>query len=67
MEHTFLKQNINPVRNTYNSFTVFMQTMNVNLVCKVKFIGKTLPLPKHEDIIINSMTRKKEKNKTSMF
>ena len=33
----------------------------LNQVCQVKVITKTLPLPKHEDIILTSMTQIREK------
>ena len=29
-----------PVRNTYNSFTVFMLTLNINYACQVRVIRK---------------------------
>ena len=36
-----------------------MQTLND--VIKIRIIGKTLPLPRHGDIILNSMTQTREK------
>ena len=38
-----------------------MQTLNVDEDWRVRIIGKTLPLPRHKDIILNSMTQTKEK------
>ena len=37
-----------------------MQTLNVNEDCLVRVNGKTLTLPKHEDIILNTMTQLEE-------
>ena len=47
-QESFYKQNRNPVRNKYNLFTVFMQTLNVDQDCLVRVIG-TRTLPKHEE------------------
>ena len=46
MARTLFKQSINPVRNTNSSFTVFMLTLNVNKVCKIRVIRKNFALPK---------------------
>ena len=54
---SFFKESVNPVRNSYNSFTVFMQMLNVDLDCLVRVIGKALTLPKHENIKLNSLTQ----------
>ena len=59
-QERFFKQNINFVRNAYNSFTVFIQTVNVDYDCLVRVIGKTLTLSKHEDTVTNFMTQTKE-------
>ena len=45
----------------YNSFTVITQTLNVNQDCQIGVIGKTFDLPKHEDVMLNSMTQAREK------
>ena len=56
------KQNINPVRNTWSSFTVFMQTLKVDQHYLVRVITKTLTLPKHGCIITKSHEQNKIKN-----
>ena len=38
-----------------------MQTLNVDKDCLVGVNGKILALPKHEDIILNSMAQTREK------
>ena len=38
-----------------------METLNVDEDCLVRVLGKTLPLPKHEDITLNSITQTGEK------
>ena len=57
----FFKKSINPVRSAYNLFIVLMQTLNVDKDSLVRFIGKALSLPKHENIILNSMMQTREK------
>ena len=36
----FFKQSVNPVRNTFNSFTVFMHALNVKKVYQVRVISE---------------------------
>ena len=60
-QQNLFKQSLNPVRNTYNCFVVFIQTLKVDLDYPVRVIGKNLTLPKHEDIILNSLTQVREK------
>ena len=60
-QQNLFKQSLNPVRNTYNCFVVFIQTLNVDLDYPVRVIGKNLTLPKHEDIILNPLTQVREK------
>ena len=42
------------------TFTVFVQTLNFDLDCLVRVIGKTLTLPKHKDNAKNYDTNKRK-------
>ena len=53
------------VRNTYNSFNIFMLMLNVNKVCQVRVIReKHMFLPKYGDLILNSIALAREKRKS---
>ena len=39
-QERFIKRSRNSVRNMYNSFTIFMQMLNVDCVCQVRVIRK---------------------------
>ena len=41
----------------FETFIVFTEMLNVDLDCLVRFNGKTLALPKHENIKLNSMNQ----------
>ena len=57
----FHSQSVKPDKNTWKSFTVFMQTLNVHQDYQVGVIGRISTLPKHGDIILNSTSQSKEK------
>ena len=59
-QECFFKQSMNPVRNTYNSFIICKLWTSTKFV-RLELSEKTLPLPKYEDIMLNSMTQTWEK------
>ena len=61
-KNVFFKQSINPVRSTYNLFTVFMLPLNVNWVCQARVSRKNFAFTKTcRYLILSSMTQTREK------